>query len=128
MTEVEKKEEVLELEPIVGHLVVKGGLHSEFLNATTSAIKKYTKQGYEVETHYQMVTDPNSGELTHSAYLVGKLKETKPEEPELITVHIPHVSQEALSKVEEWVESYWGTGHMPNGIYNTIMDLIDSTK
>ncbi|AHN66487.1 radical SAM domain-containing protein [Bacillus phage Bcp1] len=128
MTNENTNEEKKELEPIVGHLVVQDD-PVKFLDKTTQAIKNYTKQGYEVETHYQTTVDPKAGSIiTHSAYLVGKLKETKPETPELVTVHIPHVNQEALSKVEEWVESHMATGYMPNGIYNTIMDLIDSAK
>ncbi|ALO79669.1 hypothetical protein HOBO_261 [Bacillus phage Hobo] len=108
-----------ELEPIVGHLVVKGGLHSEFLNATTSAVKKYTKQGYDVETHYQMVLDPNNGELVHSAYIVGKLKETKPE---------PLIDSFEIKRLEEWVENEYIMGEMPNGAYNTIQALLEQNK
>lgn len=106
------------LEPIVGHLVVKGD-SKEFLVSTTTAIRKYTDQGYEMETNYQTSLDPKTGELIHSAYLVGKLKETEPQ---------PLIDSFELGRLEEWVESEYTMGIMPNGAYNTIQELLEYYK
>lgn len=106
----------LELEPIIGHLVVKGD-SKEFLVSTTTAIRKYTDQGYEMETNYQTSLDPKTGELIHSAYLVGKLKETE-----------PLIDSFELGRLEEWVENEYTMGEMPNGAYNTIQELLAHYK
>ncbi|UXQ89087.1 hypothetical protein Thu_244 [Bacillus phage Thurquoise] len=103
-------------EPIVGHLVVKGD-HNEFLVSTTTAIRKYTAEGYEVETNYQTSLDPKTGEHIHSAYLVGKLKEPK-----------PVIDSFELGKVEEWLEDQYSMGIIPTGIYNSIMDMLEQNK
>ncbi|AMO25861.1 hypothetical protein Blue_038 [Bacillus phage Deep Blue] len=103
-------------EPIVGHLVVKGD-HNEFLVSTTTAIRKYTAEGYEVETNYQTSLDPKTGEHIHSAYLVGKLKEPK-----------PVIDSFELGRLEEWVENEYTMGDMPNGAYNTIREMIEQNK
>ncbi|QFP93435.1 UNVERIFIED_ORG: hypothetical protein Xoosp15_170 [Xanthomonas phage Xoo-sp15] len=108
------KEEVKE--PIVGHLVVKVN-HREFLASTTIAIRKYTAEGYEMETHYQMALDPKTGETVHSAYIVGKLKETK-----------PVIDSYELGQLEEWTEDQYSMGIIPNGIYSTIMEMIEQNK
>ncbi|ALA13090.1 radical SAM domain-containing protein [Bacillus phage TsarBomba] len=92
-------------EPIVGHLVVQDNPQS-FLEKTTQAIKDYTAQGYELETHYQMIHNLQGG-VTHSAYIVGKLKTT----PE-------------LAPTIDYVRKQFVCGDMPEAVYKVLMELI----
>lgn len=109
MTEVK---ESMELEPLIGHLVIDTN-NTDFLNNTTQAIHDYTKQGYDVTIQYQMALDPKKEEVVHSAYLVGRLKETE-----------PLIDSFELGRLEEWVEQEYTMGEMPNGAYNTIQELL----
>ncbi len=113
MTTEEKKD--LGLDSIKGHLVVDRN-PQDFLVNTTVAIGNLTAEGYEVETNYQTAVDPKTGEITHSAYLVGKLKETESQ---------PLIDSFELGRLEEWVEDEFTMGSMPNGAYNTIQELLE---
>ncbi|AHJ87115.1 radical SAM domain-containing protein [Bacillus phage JBP901] len=106
------------LEPIIGHLVVQES-NQEFLDKTTQAIKDYTNQGYDVETNYQTSIDPHTRIVIHSAYLVGKLRETESQ---------PLIDSFELGRLEEWVENEYTMGTMPNGAYNTIQELLEYYK